>query len=104
MSENNMVTFNNILVNSINRNSGIFVGTNSQSNWNSNNNNKSGFGSVIGPRNVVSRAVNIFMDNDLIDTPIITNNYTGVELPPSTKTKDNITIYGCHRMKKKQSD
>ncbi|MHB1391493.1 MAG: hypothetical protein ACYCYE_00145 [Clostridia bacterium] len=96
MSQNNMVTFNNILVNSVCTNSGIFVGTNSQVNWNSNNNNKSGFGSVLGARNVVSRAVNIFMDNDFIDTPI----FNGTELSPGMKGKDNITIYGCHRIKK----
>lgn len=104
MPQNNMVTFNNILVNSVYTNSGIFVGTNSQVNWNSNNNNKSGFGSVLGARNVVSHAVNIFMDNDLIDTPIITTNYNGAALPPSMKGKDNITIYGCHRRKKEQAD
>ncbi|KUO77621.1 MAG: hypothetical protein APF77_19910 [Clostridia bacterium BRH_c25] len=96
MSQNNIVSFNNILVNAINNNSGIFVGTNSQGNWNSNSNNKSGFGSVFGARNVVSRAVNIFMDNDLIDTPII----NGAGLPLSAKGKDNITIYGCNRNKK----
>lgn len=104
MPQNNMVCFNSILVNSVDANSGIFVGTNSQGNWNSNRNNKSGFGSVLGARNVVSRAVNIFMDNDLVDTPIITSNYTGTELPTSMKVKDNITIYGCHRVKKEQVD
>jgi hypothetical protein len=103
MPQNNIVTFNNILVNSAQTNSGVFVGTNSQYNWNSNSNNKSGFGSVFGARNVVSRALNIFMDNDLIDTPIVTNNYTGAPLP-AAKNKDNITIYGCRRPKKKQSD
>jgi hypothetical protein len=85
-------------------NSGVFAGTNTQYNWNTNSNNKSGFGSVLGSRNVISRALNIFMDNDLIDTPIITSNYNGAELPRGMKGKDNITIYGCHRMKKKQMD
>lgn len=98
MPQNNIVTFNNILVNTVGTNSGIFVGTNSQSSWNSHSNNKSGFGSVFGARNVVSRALNIFMDNDLIDTPIITNNYNGAQIPPA-KSKDNITIYGCRRAK-----
>ena len=80
MPQNNTVTFNSILVNAVNANSGIFVGTNSQSSWNTNNNNKFGFGVVLGARNVISRAVNIFMDNDLIDTPIITGNYDGVKI------------------------
>lgn len=101
MSESNTVTFNSILVNAVNANSGIFVGTNSQSSWNSNRNNKFGFGEVIGSKNVVSRAVNIFMDNDLIDTPIITTSCNGVKQPIDEKAKDNITIYGCCRTKKK---
>ncbi|HYE82921.1 MAG TPA: hypothetical protein VEG39_12250 [Clostridia bacterium] len=100
MPQNNMVCFNNILVNSVNNNSGIFAGTNYQGDWKSSSNNKSGFGSVLGARNIISRAVNIFMDNDVVDTPVITNNYNGTELPPNAKGKDNITIYGCHRFKK----
>lgn len=104
MPQNNIVTFNSILVNSVYTNSGIFVGTNSQVNWNSNNHNKSGFGSVLGARNVVSHAFNIFMDNDVIDTPIITNNYNGAELPPGIKGKNNITIYGCCRKRKENAD
>ena len=99
MSCDNMVTFNNILINTLHTNAGVFAGTNSQSHWNSNSNNKSGFGTVTGTGNVVSRAVNIFMDNDLIDTPIITSNYNGAELPSAMKRKDNITIYGCRRAK-----
>lgn len=101
MAESNTVTFNSILVNAVNSNSGIFVGTNSQSNWNSNRNNKFGFGEVIGAKNIISRAINIFMDNDMIDTPIITTSCNGVTQPVDVKAKDNITIYGCCRTKKK---
>lgn len=95
-----MVCFNNILVNIINTNAGIFVGTNSQSNWRSGNSSKAGFGSVLGAGNVISRAVNIFNDNDVVDTPIITGSYTGAELPA---IKDNITVcgYGKPRSKMK---
>jgi hypothetical protein len=89
-------------VNSIDTNSGIFVGTNSQSNWNSNSNNKSGFGEVLGSGNIVSHGVNIFMDNDLIDTPIITNNYNGVKQSNNKELKSNIMIYGCHSKCKKK--
>ena len=102
MPQDTMVSFNSILVNSINSNSGIFVGTNAQDNWNSNSNNKSGFGDVLGTRNVISHGVNIFMDNDFIDTPIITSNYNTLKPPIDKKVKDNITIYGCHRSKKDQ--
>lgn len=101
MSHNN-VTFNSILVNTVNTNAGIFVGTNDQSNWSSNNNSKSGFGTVLGTRNVVSRSVNIFMDNDFIDTPIITSNYNGSKPSINKKPKENIMIYGCRRGKKEQ--
>lgn len=103
MSSNNAVTFNNILVNSINANSGIFVGTNAQNNWNSNNNIKNGFGMVLGTRNVISHAFNVFMDNDFIDTPIITSNYNGVKQPDDKKIKDNIIIHGCCRAKNKHT-
>lgn len=102
MPQSNTVTFNSILVNAVNINSGIFVGTNNQSNWNSNNNNKFGFGVILGTRNVVSRAVNIFMDNDFIDTPIITSNYNGIKPPIDKRDRDNITIYGCRRTKKEK--
>ncbi len=102
MPQNNAVTFNSILVNAVSTNSGIFVGTNSQSNWNTNNNNKFGFGVVLGTRNVISRSVNTFMDNDFIDTPIITNDYNGIRQPIDKGCKDNITIYGCRRGKKEQ--
>ena len=94
-----MVCFNNILVNLVNTNAGIFVGTNSQGNWRSGSNSKVGFGSVMGSGNVVSRAVNIFLDNDVIDTPIITGSGTGAELPPP---RDNIAIYGCGRARRKE--
>lgn len=102
MPENNIVTFNSILINTVNTNSGVFVGTNSQDNWNSNSNNKSGFGRVLGARNVVNRAVNIFMDNDFIDTPIITSNYNGTKQPIGKTAADNIRIIGCGRTKKAQ--
>ncbi len=100
MPQDNTVSFNSILVNSIDTNSGIFVGSNLQNNWNSNSNNKCGFGAILGNGNIVSRGVNIFMDNDVIDTPIITSNYNGVKQPAGKELKDNIKIYGCHRKKK----
>ncbi|HWR61127.1 MAG TPA: hypothetical protein VN580_05910 [Clostridia bacterium] len=102
MAQDNTVTFNSILVNSISTNSGIFVGSNLQNSWNSNGNHKSGFGNVIGNGNIVSRGVNIFMDNDFIDTPIITGNYSGLKQAGSKELKDNIKIYGCRSAKRKR--
>lgn len=102
MPENNLVCFNCLIVNAITSNSGVFVGTNTQSDWRTDSNNKYGFGTIAGTRNVVSRAVNVFNDNDLIDTPIITQNY--INKLPEDKSKadstkkpgdsDNILIYG----------
>lgn len=88
MPQNNLVTFNSILVNAIGVNSGIFVGTNSQEYWNSNNNTKCGFGTVIGEQNIVSRAINHFLDNDLIDTPILTKDFLLKEAAESKPVKD----------------
>jgi len=104
MGQNNCVVFNSILVNSINTNAGIFVGTNGQNNWNSNSNSKSGFGSVLGAGNVISRAVNIFTDNDFIDTPIINSGYNGARLPVRGSSKNPIEIYGCRRCKKQHPE
>jgi len=102
LAQDNNVTFNSILVNSVSINSGIFVGSNTQNNWNSHGNHKSGFGEVIGNYNTVSRGVHIFMDNDVVDTPIITNNYSDIKKASDTKLKDNITIHGCRSSKGKR--
>lgn len=93
------IVFNSILINTVNTNAGVFVGTNTQSSWNSNGVSKSGFGSVLGTRNIVSGSVNIFLDNDFIDTPIITGS-CGAKQPAVKAAKDNIKIYGCCRTKK----
>lgn len=103
MSQNNVVSFNSILVNYMDTNTGIFVGSNSQSYWQTSNNNKSGFGSVTGTGNVVSRAVNIFMDNDLIDTPIFVrgDNIKAIEGKDKSDKNDNILIYGGRKNSQK---
>lgn len=64
------IVFQNINVNAIQDNSGIFVGTNEQNNWSTNVHSKSGFGTVFGNRNHVSRNIHLFRDDDVIDTPI----------------------------------
>ncbi|MGE5677180.1 MAG: hypothetical protein ACM3ZR_03890 [Pseudomonadota bacterium] len=99
MPDNNIVSFNSILVNTISRNSGIFAGTNSQDDWSSNSNEKSGFGNIIGTSNAVSHGVHIFMDNDLIDTPIMARGYKPYKQPAAEK-KSNIRIYLCRKQKK----
>jgi hypothetical protein len=64
------VQFDSIKVNSIEANSGIFVGTNSQINWSSISHQKAGFGKIVGHYNAVSKNFNFFSDDDAIDTPI----------------------------------
>jgi hypothetical protein len=70
MEKQPFIHFDSIKVNAIDTNAGIFVGTNTQSFWTSNSSTKSGFGSVTGSENIVTRAVCIFKDDDVIDTPI----------------------------------
>lgn len=69
-ASNAFVCFDSIKVNAIETNSGIFVGTNTQFNWNTSSNIKSGFGVLIGKQNTVGRNINIVHDDDFIDTPI----------------------------------
>lgn len=65
------VIFNNISVNSINSVSGIFVGSNTQWNWNSNSKTNLGFGTVGGEMNKVENPSNIVIDPDFVDYPVI---------------------------------
>lgn len=65
-----LVQFDKIVVNTIEVNSGIFVGTNLQYSWSSHNKVNASFAAVSGERNEVARNVNIIYDNDMIDTPI----------------------------------
>ncbi|MDC3417390.1 hypothetical protein [Aquibacillus salsiterrae] len=69
------MAFDSIKVFAIDTNSGIFIGTNRQGNWSSASNNKSGFGTVKGSHNHTKRNINIFKDDDMIDTPIKKINY-----------------------------
>jgi hypothetical protein len=66
-----VVQFNQIQVNGMETNAGIFVGTNTQSRWSSHNKTNQSI-SVSGDQNVTSRNINVIYDNDGIDTPIIT--------------------------------
>lgn len=66
-----VVQFNQIQVNGMETNAGIFVGTNSQSGWSTHNKTNYSMG-VSGDHNLVYRNINVIYDNDGIDTPIIT--------------------------------
>lgn len=64
------IEFDNINVNAIETTSGIFVGTNTQLGWGAHSKSNHGFGSITGQFNFAIKAINIVMDDDVIDTPI----------------------------------
>jgi len=71
-NQNPFIQFDSIKVNHLEKNCGIFVGTNQQNGWSTSFSNKAGFGTVSGHLNRVSKNINIFHDHDIIDTPIRT--------------------------------
>lgn len=65
-----LVHFDNIMVNTIGTNAGIFVGTNVQYGWSSHNKTNASISSVTGDRNEFRDNLNVIYDNDVIDNPI----------------------------------
>ncbi|GAA3405903.1 hypothetical protein ACFFNY_26125 [Paenibacillus hodogayensis] len=65
-----LVQFDRIVVNAMETNSGIFVGTNLQYGWSSHSKTNASFSGISGEGHQVTRNVNVIYDNDLIDTPI----------------------------------
>lgn len=63
------VVFNSINVNVIDSQSGIFIGENRQSNWNSSSKTNAGFGTAQGEGNIFLGLENVVIDPDTIDTP-----------------------------------
>lgn len=66
--ENLIIKFTNINISSISSNSGVFTGTNSQSDWKVNRKSNKGFGEITGYNNSASHIVNVINDNDVIDS------------------------------------
>lgn len=64
-------------------NSGIFIGPNTQTHWESQEKQNAALGTVVGHGNIISYNINIVHDNDLVDMPITKNAGTG------TKKKEN---------------
>lgn len=60
------VCFNNININAVETNAGVFIGNNYQYFWASHSKRNEGFGDAQG-KNIVVRPFNILIDNDLID-------------------------------------
>jgi hypothetical protein len=65
-----IVQFEQIVVNVMATNAGVFVGTNSQYGWSSHNKTNVSLSGVSGDKNRVYSNINVIYDNDLIDTPI----------------------------------
>jgi hypothetical protein len=65
-----IVHFDRIMVNAMETNSGIFVGTNSQYGWSSHNKTNASVMGVSGDNNTIRGNLNVIYDNDLIDTSI----------------------------------
>ncbi|WP_052125335.1 hypothetical protein [Pontibacillus halophilus] len=64
------IVFDTIAVNSVFKNSGVFVGENTQCYWRSTAKENSGGGTVVGSHNVMAYNYNLVVDNDVVDTPI----------------------------------
>ncbi|SFK16201.1 hypothetical protein SAMN04487936_10878 [Halobacillus dabanensis] len=64
-------------------NSGIFIGPNTQTHWESQEKQNTALGTVVGDGNIISYNINIVHDNDLIDMPV--TKHAGAE----TKKKEN---------------
>lgn len=65
-----IVQFDRIAVNAMEKNSGVFVGTNLQYGWSSHNKTNASIAFVSGDGNAIEGNVNVIYDNDIIDTPI----------------------------------
>lgn len=63
------VQFDSIKIQQISGNSGVFVGSNLQINWNSQTKVNNALGTVIGSNNILQSNINVVYDNDLIDMP-----------------------------------
>lgn len=66
---NPYVYLDDINVNVIQSNSGIFIGTNYQSYWSTQSKSNHGLGSISGNGNKTFRNVNIVIDPDIVDSP-----------------------------------
>jgi hypothetical protein len=65
-----IVQFDRIMVNAMETNSGIFVGTNTQYGWSSHSKTNASLMGISGDGNDIGSNLNIIYDNDGIDTPI----------------------------------
>lgn len=67
---NLLVHFDQIMVNLLEKNSGIFIGTNLQYGWNSHNKTNASVNNILGDYNNLYENINVVYDNDFMDMPI----------------------------------
>jgi len=70
-----IIRFDSIQVNSIDTNSGIFIGTNLTYGWTSHNKSNTNISGISGDFNSVSENINVLYDNDGVDTAILDKDY-----------------------------
>lgn len=71
------IFFENITVNAVDHNAGIFFGKNLQINWGTTiESNHSGFGAITGNHNHISFNTHLVLDDTIVDGPTIENNET----------------------------
>jgi hypothetical protein len=75
------ITFNMVNVNSMNTQVGVFIGNNNQLGWDSNGKLVMGSGQVMGIAQLSPVGAFTYLDNDVVDQPIIENQLkTGAAL------------------------
>lgn len=85
------VSVNNLNVNSIEANSGIFIGaTNLSYGWSSHSKSNSGFGSFSNA--TVTKSYSVIYDNDSIDSPIVDSKKIFVVKPKDSPSQTDINL------------
>ena len=72
-----LIIFNCIAVNNLNKASGVFIGDNAASSWDANSKTTSSICAVVGAANVLSANMTLITDSDVVDTPILDTDITG---------------------------
>lgn len=91
MPSNTSVSLNNLNVNSVEVNSGIFIGaTNMSYGWSSHSKANNGFGSF--SNTTVTKSLSVIYDNDSIDSPIVDKKKFFVVKPEKKASKTDIQL------------
>ncbi|WP_281974499.1 hypothetical protein [Halobacillus litoralis] len=61
-------------MNVLKNNSGIFVGPNTQNQWDTHEKHNAALGTVVGEANILAYNINVIHDEDMVDMPIRKEN------------------------------